>query len=321
LDTSPNVFICHASEDKSRFVIPFATALRAKGVEAWVDQFEIHSGDSLVAKIFNEGIEKASAIIAVISPASVSKPWVQAEIDVAFVRRIEGKCKLIPIVLDDAKVPTALTAIRWETISDTTNFEGVLHNILLSVFNQYEKPPVGQPPSFVTQKVAGIPNLSHIDSQVLIGCCEASVKEDKLLLEASSLLELEQKTGISDDALCQSLDILHQQGFIEVEKIDNGNVTGCTPRVAGFDLFLRATDPQYTNHFMQVIARMVNSGDVDGKSMMDATGLPARVIYHFVKYLSLQGHLTFLDFNQYGCAQFKVTSVNSTLRRILENAR
>src|SRR5476649_1562305 len=94
----PKVFICHASEDKLRFVIPFATALRDKGVEAWVDQFEILAGDNIVEKIFSEGIEQASAVIAVVSQASLSKPWVREEISVAFVRRIEGRCKLIPIV-------------------------------------------------------------------------------------------------------------------------------------------------------------------------------------------------------------------------------
>jgi len=317
----PKVFICHASEDKLRFVIPFATALRDKGVEAWVDQFEILAGDNIVEKIFSEGIEQASAVIAVVSQASLSKPWVREEISVAFVRRIEGRCKLIPIVLDDAQVPAALSALRWERVADVANFGEVLDRVLRSVFNQYDKPPLGSPPSFVTQNVTEIPTLSRIDSQVLVGCCIASIKEDKLLLENITLLDIESEIGISDEAFCESLDVLHHKGLIEVEKIDNGDVTGCTPRVAGFDLFLRATDPQYANHFRQVIARIVNNGDLDGKPMMAATGLPARVIYHFVSFLSLQRHLTFLDCNQYGCAQFKITSVNATLRRALEDVR
>jgi hypothetical protein len=36
----PAAFLCHASEDKERFVIPFATGLRGRGIDAWVDQWE-----------------------------------------------------------------------------------------------------------------------------------------------------------------------------------------------------------------------------------------------------------------------------------------
>ena len=31
----PKVFISHASEDKERFVVNFATALRENGIDAW----------------------------------------------------------------------------------------------------------------------------------------------------------------------------------------------------------------------------------------------------------------------------------------------
>ena len=37
----PKVFISHASEDKDRFVLAFAKELRSRGVDAWVDEWEI----------------------------------------------------------------------------------------------------------------------------------------------------------------------------------------------------------------------------------------------------------------------------------------
>jgi hypothetical protein len=50
----PRVFLSHASEDKARFVVPFADGLRARGLDVWVDRWEMLPGDSLVAKIFVE---------------------------------------------------------------------------------------------------------------------------------------------------------------------------------------------------------------------------------------------------------------------------
>ncbi len=51
-EASPKAFISYATEDKARFVVPFATRIREQGVNAWVDQWEIKAGESLVDRIF-----------------------------------------------------------------------------------------------------------------------------------------------------------------------------------------------------------------------------------------------------------------------------
>lgn len=53
---NPKVFISHASEDKDRFVINFSTKLRSKGIDTWLDKWEMRPGDSLIDRIFEEGI-------------------------------------------------------------------------------------------------------------------------------------------------------------------------------------------------------------------------------------------------------------------------
>jgi hypothetical protein len=57
MERKKKVFICHASEDKERFVLDFAKKLRANGVDAWIDKWEIELGDNLVDKVFEEGIQ------------------------------------------------------------------------------------------------------------------------------------------------------------------------------------------------------------------------------------------------------------------------
>ena len=73
--SAPKVFVSHASEDKDRFVVEFARRLRENGVDAWLDQWEMKPGDSLVDKIFEEGLKEARAVIVVLSKVSVQKPW------------------------------------------------------------------------------------------------------------------------------------------------------------------------------------------------------------------------------------------------------
>jgi len=84
--SNTKVFISHASEDKERFVIDFATKLRKIGIDAWLDKWEMLPGDSLVDKIFEEGIKDAEAFIVILSKNSILKPWVREELNAGFVK-------------------------------------------------------------------------------------------------------------------------------------------------------------------------------------------------------------------------------------------
>lgn len=108
----PRAFVSHATEDKDRFVIRFATELRSRGVDAWVDEWEIRAGDSLVDKVFAHGIDRVSVFIVVLSEISITKPWVREELDAGMVRRIGAGTKVIPVLLDEVSVPAALQHLR-----------------------------------------------------------------------------------------------------------------------------------------------------------------------------------------------------------------
>jgi TIR domain len=83
-------------------VIDFATKLRAeRGLDAFVDSWEIRPGDSLTQWIFDEGIGRAVAVIVVISEYRINKSWVRKELDVSTVMQIEDYLKLIPVVIGD----------------------------------------------------------------------------------------------------------------------------------------------------------------------------------------------------------------------------
>ncbi|MCD5353417.1 toll/interleukin-1 receptor domain-containing protein [Kineosporia mesophila] len=146
---SPVAFISHSSQDKDRFVIKFATELRANGVDAWVDQWEMLPGDSLIDKIFNIGIANANAIIVIISAASIESKWVKEELDLAMVRRLETGAKVIVVRLDDAEVPTSLQGLLYEAIDPNIDWNSQFDRILRAIFQVPDRPPLGPPPSFV----------------------------------------------------------------------------------------------------------------------------------------------------------------------------
>lgn len=177
----PKVFISHASEDKERFVLDFATKLRSEqGLDAFVDIWEVDPGDSLVKKIFDEGIGQAQAVIVVLSEYSVNKPWVREELDVSIVRKIEDKLRLIPVLIGNIEkhqIPTPLRATLWRRISNLDEYDAELAEIVGAIYGRQQKPPLGGPPDYAKPDFDTVPGLSSEDSVVLKVCCEMEIQK------------------------------------------------------------------------------------------------------------------------------------------------
>ncbi|MGZ8347811.1 MAG: TIR domain-containing protein, partial [Allosphingosinicella sp.] len=92
-----SVFVSHSSKDKPA-VEALAEALRARGIDVWLDKWEIGAGDDIVAKI-NEGLDKAGCGIIVFSKQSWESLWVRAEASYLQYARVEEGKVLIPVVV------------------------------------------------------------------------------------------------------------------------------------------------------------------------------------------------------------------------------
>ncbi len=115
----------------------------------WLDHWELLPGDSLVQRIFEEGIDGADAVIVVISRNSLRSRWVNEELSAAVVKRINEGSRLIPIVLDHIPVdelPVALRHLVIEFVPDVDLLDHVLDRVQRSIFNIAIKPAVGTPP-------------------------------------------------------------------------------------------------------------------------------------------------------------------------------
>ena len=111
------VFISHSSKDKPA-VEQLAVALRAKGIDPWLDKWEIGLGDDIVAKI-NQGLDEAGAGLIIFSKHSRESRWVEAEVSYLTYARIQEGKTLIPVVLgDDAWVPPLLRPLARRGIEE-----------------------------------------------------------------------------------------------------------------------------------------------------------------------------------------------------------
>ena len=159
-------FLSHASEDKSGFVEPLARELAEMGVAPWLDIWEISPGDSLVKKLFEEGLDTVGAVIVVVSASSAAKPWVREELDAAVVRRITGSVRLIPVRLDDAPIPAPLQHLVWISADQTSEgIRSAAEQITDALYARDKRPAVAPPPAYTA--AAPVPGLAQADSALL----------------------------------------------------------------------------------------------------------------------------------------------------------
>jgi hypothetical protein len=140
----PKAFVSHSTQDRG-FVEKFATDLRTKGIDVWFSGWEIKPGDSIRQKI-DEGLGDCELFIVVLSKNSVSRPWVQTELDAATIGKLNGKVrKIIPIKIEECgDLPPMLGSLCWEDFS-TGPYESALRRVHDSIFDIDVKPPLGYP--------------------------------------------------------------------------------------------------------------------------------------------------------------------------------
>jgi len=234
----PIAFISHATEDKTDFVLPFATELRKNGIEAWVDQWEIRAGDSLIQRIFEEGIRNAAVIIVVLSKISTNKKWVREELDAALIRRISDKTRLIPVVIDECEVPIALRATKWVRY-EQNNLGAVVDEIVRAIFGRSEKPPLGPPPPFTTSNFPSLPGLDKIDTTILHAIGEIYFEQASKHINRQKLEEKMTAMNLNKTQVNESLEILANNFYISASHAIGQKIIMVELKPSGARLILR----------------------------------------------------------------------------------
>jgi len=160
------VFISHSSKD-AKFVRRLATDLRAhEGIDAWLDRWEINPGDKIPDRI-EEALREADVFILVLSPDSVSSPWVEYERQAWLTMQIDDEKRareesrpparrLIPVLYRDCQKPVFLQPIHHVRISDQ-EYEDGFRQLVRAILGVSEKPPLKTETRPLAVPTAGVP--------------------------------------------------------------------------------------------------------------------------------------------------------------------
>lgn len=102
LEMEYDVFICHASEDKSSVADPLTRALVNADVRVWIDSERIRWGDSITNEI-NNGLSKSKFVILILSPRFMKKRWPVKEMNsILSIEISTGVTRALPLLVGNA---------------------------------------------------------------------------------------------------------------------------------------------------------------------------------------------------------------------------
>lgn len=146
------VYLAHAWEDK-KIMEPIAEGLMTRGIDVWYDKWEINSGDSLRRKM-EQGLGNCTHFIVLLTPVSITKPWVNEEIDAGLLNQVEGTAKFMGLRVD---LPLGKLSIflRTRLTPEFTLSEAGLDDLRDQILEVSKKPPLGEKPRYVQQHEPG----------------------------------------------------------------------------------------------------------------------------------------------------------------------
>lgn len=290
---TPSAFLSHSSVDGDT-ARRLAKDLRSSGIDVWYAEWEIKPGDSLRRKI-DEGIDRASHFLVLLTENSLKSEWVQTELDAAMVKRIEGSCRLIPVLwgIGDNQVPATLRGVLWVKLDA---YDTGLRRLIEVCFDVDTKPPLGQAPSWTQERPlneAGLSTHAQRLAALLNQRSETGTQPDPLLGKE----EVTAALGLTEEEVAVAADELEERGLVQLHKAIGMGKAGFY-RISPTSYLFFETDVDIRGRNTETDARTlaaaaVNTGkDVVSLSEIDkALSWGPRRINPAADYLALHGYV------------------------------
>lgn len=133
VSSPPIAFMSYAWEDRE-LAGQIAHLLQGRGVETWWAEWCLKAGDSLRQKI-DEGLGTCTHFIVLLTPNSLTKPWVNQEMDAGLMLKLQSKVTFIPLrhQLEVKELPPLLQGMLSPVVTDSDKDVAQLVNDIYGV--------------------------------------------------------------------------------------------------------------------------------------------------------------------------------------------
>lgn len=212
-ESPPKVFLSYAWEDRD-LASNIAEQLQANGIDTWWAEWCLSAGDSLRQKI-DEGLGDCSHFLVLLTPTSLSKPWVNQEMDAGLVLKLQSKVKFIPLRhrLSVNQLPLLLRGMLSPEVDEG---ELGIAQLINDIHGVTKKPPLGKAPAAVSesrQQKTGYSAAANAVAKAFVELTQHARKFDPQFPKE----KLMEETGLPEDDL---VDALHELSGMVIARHD-----------------------------------------------------------------------------------------------------
>jgi nucleoside phosphorylase len=291
---NPRAFLCHATADKETYVGPVSRYLASKGIDPWVDEWEIRPGDSLLRKV-EGGIGGAGFFLPFLSARSLDRPWVQAEIEMAVTQKFVDKVRIIPVLIGVRmeEIPLFLRTILGVRIDGPEAIPAAAQKIVDGIYGISGKPPIAAIPAYVKMPV--IQGLNPADTTFLRVACEYTVEVDQPDVDFENIAERLNPLGVLIATAQECASVLSEKGYVKVHGAIGNPYNYLQVRPLGFDLYASRFVENYADIYHRACVRIAGAEDynpdVDAEILSKELKIPHRLGNHIYEHLEMRGKI------------------------------
>lgn len=282
----PRVYLAHASEDKE-MVRPLAEYLMEHGIETWFDEWEIEPGDSLRQKM-EEGLGEMTHFMVILTPISITKPWVAREIDVGLVRLVGGTSRMVPlrIGVQVGDLSPFLQTLLCEAIDPSSKAD--IAALVDRLHDVSRKPALGPKPRYVETVPAGLEGWSSSAiaiAQLLAKKSQHATSFDPMMQPH----EISEATGIATADVRMGILDLRDAGLLWQSEAGDLSVAPMASLFVEFDASVMSFDPE--QDAVTIANRLIGEGveDAETEQLAETLGWEPRRMNSAICYLERAG--------------------------------
>lgn len=293
----PRCFVSYSHADREH-AVRLANKLRTMGIDVWIDALQILPGDSIVQKIFEEGLKDCRVFVVLLSARSTQSEWVKHELDVALVNRIRKVTRVVPVVVEECEIPVSLRALRWVDLRNGQDEAAA--EIALAAFGGTRIAVAAEVPAFAED--AASPRAGLSPEATAVGAFIASrVETERYPDEWIEGSEITRNTGLSESIVNDAVDELESGGMVRVRRFmgthpfEFGAVEPTYALVYAFPDRVQG-EIQPATDTREVAALVASLGQVDGKEICERLGFAPNRVNFAVEYLRDYGLVKTVDY-------------------------
>lgn len=287
----PYVYLAHASEDKP-MIEPLARYLMAHGVEVFFDKWDIAPGESL-PQAMEEGLGRMTHFLVILTPISITKPWVRREIDVGITRLVGGKSRMMPlrVGVEVSELSEFLQTLLCPAFDPDSEEDRKL--LVARLHGVSDRPALGPKPRYVCSEAPeadGFSDSARAIARHLVESSEHGLWHDP----AKTPSELAEATGLgAEEVMLGTLD-LHERGLVEQSEYGDDSIWGTKLLFVEFDAAYMGYDPAADG--LWVANRLVSEGqEIETEVLAETLGWAPRRMNSAIAYLERVGALELRD--------------------------